>query len=133
MKTTILKITIALGVIWGFAQTQAAIAQNLSTEKAATHSLNERWELTSLEFEVYPNPSQGAEVSLKAKGCRGGKVTFTLYNTIGGKVWEKQVSVDETGEVQVKLSPAQQAFTRGLYFVSISDSSQRTMKKLIIN
>lgn len=123
-------LLVALLVFMGF---QNAKAQRFSTEKTENSTLSNTWNLSKIDFDIYPNPSRGSEINIKVKGLEEDEAELILYNTIGGVVWKKKVEVTANGEVKATLNPSEQQFTRGLYLLSIAEKGQRTMKKVIIN
>lgn len=123
-------LLVALLVFMGL---QNAKAQRFSTEKTENSTLSNTWNLSKIDFDIYPNPSRGSEINIKVKGLEEDEAELILYNTIGGVVWKKKVEVTANGEVKATLNPSEQQFTRGLYLLSIAEKGQRTMKKVIIN
>ncbi len=110
-----------------------AFAQRISTEKTAASSLKDTWPLQNLALDIYPNPSRGNALSISVKGCQQKEATLILYNTIGSVVWQQDVEANERGEISATLNPKEDALPHGLYFLSITEKGQRTMKKIIIN
>lgn len=107
-----------------------ADAQHISTEK--TTQIATRWQLDRIEMSIYPNPTRGNKINIKAEGCRQGRVNLILYNAIGSVIWQHTVIPNTKGNIDFPLY-LEDAWANGLYFLSVSEKEQRTMKKLIIN
>ncbi|HRI19603.1 MAG TPA: T9SS type A sorting domain-containing protein, partial [Panacibacter sp.] len=78
------------------------------------------------EVSIYPNPARG-NFTINTNGFAG-NITVKVTNANGLVVYNKQSAVTAKGSVNVSLNNA----TAGLYFVTVTNGTETTTKKINI-
>ncbi|MBL4594406.1 MAG: T9SS type A sorting domain-containing protein [Flavobacteriales bacterium] len=80
-------------------------------------------ELTSLSFNVFPNPSTG-EFNVNLSSENSGDVNLTVKNVVGQTVINKSIAV--SGKTRETISLAN--YSKGIYFLTIDN---KTVKLIV--
>ncbi len=90
----------------------------------ALSTSNKNLKENSNNFEVAPNPAQG-QIFVNLKTAIDNNATWTLQNANGQLVWlSDQVNVNQTIDVS--------EYPTGIYFLSLQNGVERTVKKVVI-
>lgn len=84
----------------------------------------EKYQLPENIANLYPNPTENKIFTIKLNALKGDS-NITIYNVIGGVVKDFKTSKSEE---KVDLNQ----FSKGLYFVSISNNGKSLVKKIIV-
>jgi hypothetical protein len=80
------------------------------------------------DFTVYPNPSHG-EVNISFNSPQNENITVRVFDMVGKTILTREISVDEgTNKFNLDLAD----LTKGIYFVELNSTSERLVKKLIL-
>ncbi len=80
------------------------------------------------DFTVYPNPTHG-EVNVGFSSLKNETITVRIFDMVGKTILTNQIGVDQ-GDNKFSFDLAN--LTKGIYFVELNNSSERLVKKLII-
>lgn len=83
--------------------------------------------ISILPFDIYPNPSNG-NFNLVAEDMDKGKYSFILKNNLGQLLSSEEVFIDK-GRFKKTISLSK--YPDGFYFLSISNSKENTVRKLL--
>lgn len=82
-----------------------------------------------INVSLYPNPTRG-RTYLSVTSVNAGQAKISVTNTLGQKVYEKDVTLN-TGTSNIELDLKEQA--AGIYYVSIDTNGSTLVKKLSVN
>jgi hypothetical protein len=80
--------------------------------------------------EVYPNPTQGNNISVKMQGFDGSKLTLTLFDSTGRKVLEQTINKANAADT-ITLTPSVKLASGG-YILTVKDASTVKSVKVMI-
>ncbi|MBP6531987.1 MAG: fibronectin type III domain-containing protein [Bacteroidia bacterium] len=80
------------------------------------------------DFTVYPNPTHG-EVNVGFSSLKNETITVRIFDMVGKTILTNEIGVDQ-GDNKFSFDLAN--LTKGIYFVELNNSSERLVKKLII-
>ncbi|OON67051.1 hypothetical protein B0919_19645 [Hymenobacter sp. CRA2] len=86
--------------------------------------------LTGAALQVYPNPTNGREVTLSAAGLTGHSAELRLVNSLGQVV--RQETAPLTGHLLERALPVQQ-LPAGVYTVQVRTAAGTLTRKLVLN
>lgn len=80
------------------------------------------------DFTVYPNPSHG-DVNVSFNSPESQNVSVRIFDMVGKTILTREITVDEgTNKFNLDLAD----LTKGIYFVELNSTSERLVKKLIL-
>lgn len=106
---------------WGWVSQVAAIRLNLDL----TIGVDEKE--TSTAFSVFPNPNDG-NFNLNLNSNTPKTYNLIVRNTLGQVVYEDNLSVNGQKRQEIGLA----GMDKGMYFISLTNGSERLVKKLIV-
>ncbi len=80
------------------------------------------------DFTVYPNPAHG-EVNVSFNSLKNETINVRIFDMVGKTILTNQVGVDQ-GDNKFSFDLA--TLTKGIYFVELNNSTERLVKKLIV-
>ena len=80
----------------------------------------------NLQLKIFPNPTSEV-VNIEALFNGPKNLTYTIYNVLGQLVYQSQVLNANSDIKQINVS----TYASGLYFVQVSDGSQKAVQRLI--
>jgi hypothetical protein len=99
-------------------------ASSMMNDEAA----NELEAMSSVSFELYPNPSTGSWVGLSVSGIESDKVQVRLLDLTGRELISSQYVVE--GTLQTNLNVDQ--LSNGIYIVELMDGATKREQRLVI-
>ncbi len=75
---------------------------------------------------IYPNPAS-QYIQIAGESNNGDKLNFIIFNTLGESLFNEEISTFGTFNHQIDLSN----LTAGIYFLSITNGSEKVIKKII--
>ena len=89
--------------------------------------LNDR-QRSNIDFSVFPNPTNGI-LNLEVGSQASSSYQITVRDAVGKIVLSDSFNPNGSAKKQVDLS----SFDRGIYFISIDNGEERTVKKVVVN
>ncbi|MDI3527883.1 MAG: large repetitive protein [Tenuifilum sp.] len=105
---------------FGCSATDTAVVKVTSNNSVPTNS--------SLDFSIYPNPTNG-QFNIKVSNFIPGRYRIEIYNSIGGLAFSKEFTLNSTSdEVRYNIKH----LPKGLYYIRLGNETKKVIKKLIL-
>lgn len=84
-------------------------------------------------FTVYPNPSNGLGFTVNMRtNIKNSKITMTIYDTQGRKLYSENKAFDEPGDKIFELG-LNEKLPSGIYFITVQINTRQFKNKLVVN
>jgi PKD repeat protein len=102
------------------------VAQTITNQKDQSESAQQ---FTDNSTGIYPNPCNGKMVNISIEGLETERLIIALYDMIGKKVFEKELTVSSS---QIRLDFTNE-LPNGLYSLEMSFDEERIVEKLLVS